>query len=168
MFLRPRPNEKWHLDEVVIPILGKNHWLWRIIDADGDVLDILVQTRPKAKAAKRFLQRLITQFSDPRVVITAKLRSDIKPIETLAPDADHRAHKGMKNAIEGSHTPTRKPEKTFGRFKSHQQAHSFLSAHEPINLIFRPRRSKLSATSYRHGQADAFSLWADFASEMVA
>ena len=88
---RPRPNDKWHLDEVVISIGGKRHWLWRAIDAEGDALDILVQTRRNAKAAKRFLQRLITQFGEPRVVITDKLRSYVKPIKTLAPDADLRA-----------------------------------------------------------------------------
>jgi putative transposase len=165
---RPRPNDKWHLDEVVIPIRGKKHWLWRAIDAEGDVLDILVQTRRNAKAAKRFLQRLITQFGEPRVVITDKLRSYVKPIKTLAPDADHRAHKGLNNAIEGSHRPTRKREKIIGRFKSHRQAQRFLSAHDQINLIFRPRRFQLTANSYRHARADAFSLWAEYTIEMVA
>jgi len=67
---RPRPNDKWHLDEVVIPIRGKKHWLWRAIDANGEVLDILVQTRRSGKAAKRFFKGLITQFGAPRVVIT--------------------------------------------------------------------------------------------------
>jgi len=67
-----------------------------------------VQTRRNAKAAKRFLQRLITQFGEPRVVITDKLRSYVEPIKTLAPDADHRAHKGLNSAIKGSHRPTRK------------------------------------------------------------
>ncbi len=61
---RPRPNNKWHMDEVVITIRGKKHWLWRAIDADGDVLDILVQTRRNAKSAKRFLQRLVSQFGE--------------------------------------------------------------------------------------------------------
>ena len=56
---RPRPNDKWHMDEVVISIRGRKHWLWRAIDANGDVLDVLVQTRRNAKAAKRFFQRLI-------------------------------------------------------------------------------------------------------------
>jgi putative transposase len=165
---RPRPNDKWHLDEVVISIRGKKHWLWRAIDAEGDVLDILVQTRRNAKAAKRFLQRLINQFGEPRVVITDKLRSYVKPIKTLAPDADHCAHKGLNNAIEGSHRPTRKREKIFGRFKSHRQAQRFLSAHDQINLIFRPRRFQLTANSYRHARVDAFSLWAEYTIEMVA
>lgn len=165
---RPNPNDKWHLDEVVVPIRGKKHWLWRAIDANGEVLDILVQTRRSGKAAKRFFKRLIAQFGAPRVVITDKLRSYIQPIKTLAPDADHRAHKGLNNAIEGSHRPTRKREKILGRFKSYRQAQRFLTAHDPINLIFRPRRYRLTATSYRHARADAFSLWADYTAELVA
>jgi len=165
---RPRPNDKWHLDEVVIPINGVKHWLWRAVDANGDVLDILVQTRQNAKAAKRFMARLISQFCQPRVVITDKLRSYIKPVAHQVPDADHRAHKGLNNRIEGSHRPTRRREKIMGRFKSPRQAQRFLAAHDQINNIFRPRRYRLSATSYRHARADAFCLWADYAAEMVA
>ena len=75
------------MDEVVVTIRGKKQWLWRAIDTNGDVLDILVQTRRNAKAAKPFFQRLVTQFGEPRVVITDKLRSYIKPIKTLAPGA---------------------------------------------------------------------------------
>ncbi len=165
---RPRPNDKWHLDEVVILIGGKKHWLWRAIDATGDVLDILVQTRRNAKAAKRFFKRLIGQFGEPRVAVTDKLRSYTKPIKALAPNADHRAHKGLNNAIEVSHRPTRKREKIFGRFKSHRQAQRFLSDHDQINLIFRPRRHQLTATSYRHSRSDAFDLWAEYTAQMVA
>ena len=165
---RPRPNDKWHMDEVVITICCKKLWLWRAIDANGDVLDILVQTRRNAKAAKRFFQRLVARFGEPRVVITDKLRSYFKPIKTLDPDADHRAHKGLNNAIEVSHRPTRKREKVFGRFKSHRQAQRFLAAHDQINLIFRPRRYQLTATSYRHARNDAFNLWADYTAEMAA
>ncbi|MCZ4354626.1 IS6 family transposase [Roseovarius aestuarii] len=165
---RPRPNDKWHLDEVVITIRDKKHWLWRAIDANGDVLDILVQTRRSAKAAKRFFRRLVTKFGEPRVVITDKLRSYISPIKTLAPNVDHRAHKGLNNAIEVSHRPTRKREKIFGKFKSHRQAQRFLTAHDQINLLFRPRRYQLNATSYRHARSDGFSLWVDYTAEMAA
>ncbi len=108
---RPQPNDKWHMDEVVIMIRGKKHWLWRAIDANGDVLDLLVQSRRNAKAARRFFQRLTERFGEPRVVITDKLRSYIKPIKSLAPKADHRAHKGLNNVIEVSHRSTRKREK---------------------------------------------------------
>lgn len=165
---RPRPNDKRHLDEVVIVIRGKKQWLWRAIDANGDVLDILVQTRRNAKAAKRFFRRLVTQFGMPRAAITDKLRSYIRPIHSLAPNADHRAHKGLNNAIEVSHRPTRKREKIFGRFKSHRQAQRFLAAHDQINLIFRPRCYQLTSISYRHARFDAFSLWGNYIAEMVA
>ena len=165
---RQRPNDKWHLDEVVIPINGVKHWLWRAVDVNGDVLDILVQTRRNAKGAKRFMARLISQFGHPRVVITDKLRSYIKLVAHYALDADHRAHKGLNNRIEGSHRPTRRREKIMGRFKSPRQAQRFLAAHDQINNIFRPRRYRLSATSYRHAGADDFHLWAEYAAEIVA
>jgi putative transposase len=163
---RPRPNDKWHLDEVVIQMGGVRHWLWRAVDGNGDTLDILVQTRRNAKAAKRFLTRLIAQFGQPRVVITDKLCSYIRPIARQAPSADHRAHKGLNNRIEGSYRPTRRREKVMGRFKSPKQAQRFLAAHDQINTIFKPRRYRLTATSYRHARSDAFSLWADYAAEM--
>ena len=89
-------------------------------------------------------------------------------MKTLAPDADRPAHKGINNAIEVSHRPTRKREKMFGRFKSHRQAQRFLSAHDQINLIFRPRRYQLTAISYRHARSDAFILWDEYTAEMAA
>ena len=149
-------------------INGETFWLWRAIDAHGDVLDILVLKHRSAKAAKRFLKRLIARYGQPRVIVTDKLRSYIKPIKILAPDTDHRAHKGLNNRVEGSHRPTRKREKIFGRFKSARQAQRFLSAHDQINTIFRPRRYRLSASSYHHARSDAFDLWKSYADEMTA
>jgi putative transposase len=166
--VRPAAADKWHLDEVVIPINGFTHWHWRAVDANGDVLDLLVQAHRNAKAAKRFLQKLIDRFGEPRVVITDKLRNYIKPISNLAPNAEHRAHKGLNNRAEGSHRPTRKREKLMGRFKSPRHAQRFLAAHDQINTVFRPRRYKLSTPSYRHARSDAFSLWDDYAMEMAA
>ena len=101
-------------------------------------------------------------------MVTDKLRSYTKPVRILAPDADHRAHKELNNRIENSHRPTRKREKIMGRFKSPRQAQRFLSAHDQINTIFRPRRYKLSMPSYRHARTDAFRLWAEYTTEMNA
>lgn len=156
---RPAARDKWHLDEVVVPINGVKFWLWRAIDANGDVLDILVQKKINAKAARRFLKRLIGRFSTPWAMVTDKLRSYTNPIRHLTPTADHRAHKGLNNRIEGSHRATRKREKIMGRFKSPGQAQRFLAAHDQIYTLFRPRRYRLSALSYRHARSDAFDLW---------
>lgn len=132
----------------------------------ADVEDLLAERG--VIVSREAIRLWVNRFGEPRVVITDKLRSYIKPIKILAPDADHRAHKGLNNAIEVSHRPTRKREKIFGRFKSHLQAQRFLSAHDQINLIFRPHRYQLTATSYRHARTDAFSFWADYTAEMAA
>jgi len=165
---RPAAADKWHLDEVVVPIGGVKYWLWRAVDANGDVLDILVQPRRNAKAARRFMKRLMARFGDPRVVITDKLRSYIKPIRDLTPNADHRAHKGLNNRIEGLHRPTRKREKLMGRFKSPRQAQRFLAAHDQINIVFRPRRYRMPTNIYRQTRSDAFDLGHGYALEMTA
>ncbi|KYB46158.1 transposase, partial [Brucella anthropi] len=165
---RPKPNDKWHMDEVVITIVGKKFWLWRAIDADGNALDILVQARRNTKAARRFFSRLIRQFGQPRVVVTDKLGSYVKPIQTIAPNAGHRAHKGLNNRIENSNRLSRKWEKIMRRFNSSRQAQRFLSDHDQINTIFRPRRYNLTAISYRHARTDAFALWCDYTAAMTA
>jgi len=83
--VRPAPSDKWHLDEVVIPIRGRKFWLWRAIDSNGDVLDILVQSRRNTCAAKRFFCKLFKQYGRPRVVITDKLGSYRAALKGLAP-----------------------------------------------------------------------------------
>ncbi|KUJ78473.1 hypothetical protein AVO44_12200 [Ruegeria profundi] len=88
--------------------------MWKAIDANGDVLDILSQPRRNAKAARRLLGWLVATYSNPRVVITDKLRSYTKPIKAITPGADHRAHKGPNNRSEGSHLSTQMRKKDHG------------------------------------------------------
>lgn len=165
---RARPSDKWHLDEVVIMIRGKKHWLWRAVDSNGDTLDILVQTRRNARAAKRFISRLIARWGMPRVIVTDKLRSYGAALRKLALDVDHRAHKGLNNRIEGSHRPTRKREKIQGRFKSARQAQRFLAVHDETANLFRPRRHHMTASTYRLTRAAAFHQWNDCANKLTA
>ena len=94
----PAPGDKWHLDEVVISIAGKRHWLWRAVDQHGVVLDILVQSRRNAKAAKRLLRKLLKkQGVAPRVMITDKLASYGVAKREIMPSVEHRQHKGLNN-----------------------------------------------------------------------
>jgi len=165
---RPRPADKWHLDEVVVPIKGRKHWLWRAVDANGDVLDILVQTRRNKAAALRFFRKLFKVWGQPRVIITDKLRSYGAAKADLAPGIEHRQHKGLNNRVEASHRHTRRREKIMGRFKSPGQAQRFLSVHDQTAALFRPKRHRLSARSYRHARADAFEIWAEYARELIA
>jgi len=165
---RRHPSDKWHLDEVVIMIRGKKHWLWRAVDSTGEVLDILVQTRRNARAARRFIARLVARWGKPRVIITDKLRSYGAALRKLALDVDHRAHKGLNNRVEGSHRPTRKREKIQGRFKSARQAQRFLSVHDETATLFRPRRHNMTASKYRQTRTAAFRRWIDCAAAMTA
>ena len=94
----PDPGDKWHLDEVCLMIGGKKHWLWRAVDQDGVVLDVLVQSRRDKQAAKRLLRKLLKrQTRVPRVMITDKLASYSAPKDEVMPSVEHRRHKGLNN-----------------------------------------------------------------------
>lgn len=127
---RPPIGDKWHLDEVAISILGQKHWLWRAVDQSGNSLDILVQSHRNTKTAKRFMRKLMKQYDMPREIVTGKLRTYGAAKRDLAPCLEHRSHKGLNNAAEVSHKPTRRRERVMGRFKSPRHAQQFLSAHD--------------------------------------
>src|SRR3712207_5751673 len=125
----PCAGDKWHLDEVAIKIAGVQHWLWRAVDQNGMVLDVLVQSRRDKRAAKRLLRKLLKrQCRAPRVMITDKLGSYGAARRELMPGVEHRRHKGLNNRAENSHQPTRRRERQMKRFKWPRQAQRFLSA----------------------------------------
>ena len=108
--------DKWHLDEVVLKIAGKKHWVWRAVDQDGLVLDILVQSRRDKHAAKRLLRKLLKrQCRAPRVMVTDKLPSYGAAKREVMPGVEHRQHKGLNNRAENSHQPTRRRERIMKR-----------------------------------------------------
>jgi putative transposase len=157
---RPWPGDKWHMDEVFIRIQGVQHYLWRAVDQDGVVLDILVQPRRDANAAKRFFKRLLKGLQYvPRVLVTDKLRSYGVAHRQLLPGVEHRQSRYLNNRAENSHRPTRRRERQMQRFKSPEQAQHFLSAHSFIYGHFRPRRHRFSATAYRAIRSEAFDAW---------
>jgi putative transposase len=157
---RPRPGDKWHMDEVFIRIQGVQHYLWRAVDQDGVVLDILVQARRDGQAAKRFFKRLLTGLQyEPRVIVTDKLLSYGVAQRQLLPGVEHRQSRYLNNRAENSHRPTRRRERQMQRFKSSRQAQDFLSAHAFIYGHFRPRRHQLTAPDYREIRSQAFIIW---------
>jgi putative transposase len=157
---RPRSGDKWHLDEVFIRIQGELHYLWRAVDQDGVVLDILVQSRRDAGAAKRFFKRLLKGLQYvPRVLVTDKLRSYGVAQRELLPDVEHRQSRYLNNRAENSHRPTRRRERQMQRFKSPRQAQRFLSPHAFIYGHFHPRRHRMTARTYRSVRTTAFRVW---------
>ena len=143
-----------------IRIQGVQHYLWRAVDQEGVVLDILVQPRRDANAAKRFFKRLLKGLQYvPRVLVTDKLRSYDVAQRQLLPGVEHRQSRYLNNRAENSHRPTRRRERQMQRFKSSEQAPDFLSAHSFIYGHFHPRRHLLSATAYRAIRSEAFDTW---------
>lgn len=100
---RPQISDKWHLDEVVLAIDGQKYYLWRAVDSEGNVLDILMQSRRNTKAAKKVLRKLLKkQGFAPRVIVTDKLKSYGAAKKEILPGVEHRQHKGLNNRAENS------------------------------------------------------------------
>src|SRR5499433_3080501 len=157
---RPRPGAKWHLDEMVFTIKGEHHYLWRAVDQDGNVLDILVQRRRDKRAAKKFFRKLLKELTYvPRVIITDKLKSYGAAKRELLPGVEHRQHRYLNNRAENSHQPTRQRERRMQRFKSPGHAQRFLSAYGTISQHFRPHRHRFAAPAYRQELRKRFQIW---------
>jgi putative transposase len=157
---RRRAADKWHLDEVQLKIRGTKHWLWRAVDRDGVVLDILVQARRNQAAAEAFRRRVLAgEDTAPRVVVTDKLASYPPALRRVLPGVEHRRHKGLNNRAENSHRPVRKRERVLQRFKSPEHAQRFLEPFSAVCNHFRPRRHLLPADLYRQIRTDCFRQW---------
>jgi putative transposase len=166
---RPRPGDKWHLDEVQLKINGRKHWLWRAVDQEGVVLDILVQPRRNQEAAAAFLRRVVDGNGyRPRVVITDKLASYPPAVRRVLPGVEHRRHKGLNNRAENSHRPTRRRERALQRCKSPAHAQRFLAPFGPISDHFRPRRHRLPAPEYHQLLQTRFTTWREVAGLQAA
>ncbi|MFJ8188101.1 IS6 family transposase [Streptomyces sp. NPDC096105] len=157
---QPQFGDKWHLDEVVIKINGRLQYLWRAVDQDGHVLDILVQNRRDKAAARRFFRRLLKKTrTPPRVVVTDKLRSYDTALREVMPCVEHRQSKYLNNRAENSHQPTRQRERTLKGFRSVGGAHRFLSAFSGTSPHFRPRRHLMTTPNYRAEMTVRFANW---------
>jgi putative transposase len=166
---RLRPGDKWHLDEVSLTIHGQRHYLWRAVDQDGNVLDILVQRRRDKGAAKTFFRKLLKGLSyPPRVIITDKLASYGAAKQEVLPSMEHRQHRYLNNRAENSHQPTRQRERVMRRFKSAGHAQRFLATYGPITSHFRPRRHRLRIREYRREMAQRFQIWREITEPPIA
>jgi putative transposase len=156
----PRPGDTWHLDEVFLKINGRIHYLWRAVDQDGDVLDILVQSNRDKKTAKKFFRKLLKGLHYvPSLIVTDKLRSYGAAKAAVLPSVEHRHEKHQNNRAENSHQPTRLRERVMRRFKSVGQAQRFLSAFGIISSHFRVGRHLFTARSYRAVIKTRFAVW---------
>ncbi len=152
--------DTFFIDEVFVKIDGKQHYLWRAVDQDGEVIDVFLQSRRDGKAAKRLFSRLLkTHRSEPRKIVTDKLRSYGVAHRELIRDTIHDTSQYAKNRAELSHQPTRVRERGMRRFKSMRQAQRFLKVHAAVYNLFNLGHHLVSAKNYRFFRLRAFANW---------
>ena len=157
---RGRMGDTWHLDEVFVTIQGRQQYLWRAVDEDGDVLDILVQSHRNRRAAVRFFRTLLkAQGRVPRRLITDQLRSYAAAARTVMPSVVHVTDQYANNRAEVSHQPTRQRERQMRRFKSAAQLQRFASVHGIVQNLFRVSRHLLRSAHHRLLRTRAFVEW---------
>ena len=155
----PGSGDSFFIDEVFVKIQGRQHYLWRAVDQDGEVVDVFLRRRRDGKAAKRFFKRLLrTSGSEPRRIVTDKLRSYGVAQRELVPDTIHDTSQYANNRAELSHQPTRVRERGMRRFKSTHQAQRFLSTHAAVYNLFNLGRHLISAKHYRVFRARSLPL----------
>jgi putative transposase len=158
----PGTNDLWHVDEMCLTIHGVRHDLWRAIDQDDHVWDILVQRQHYTKAAKTFFRTLLKGLRCvPRVIMTDQLKRDGGAAREVWPGVAHRQRRDLNHWGEHSHRPTRPRERRMQGFTSPSQAQRFRSAYGPMAQRFRPRRHVLSASAYRDEMTHRFKCWAE-------
>lgn len=157
-----RLGDTWYLDELFITIHGRQRYLWRAVDHDGDAIDILVQPRRDRAAAERFFRKLLKgQGRPPRRLITDKLRSYAAAHRRVMPSVVHSTTLYENNRAELSHQPTRQRERQMRRFKSAGQAQRFVAVHGLVRNLFRVGRHLIRAAHHRILRTQAFLTWND-------
>ena len=143
--------DKWHIDEMRVKIKGEIFWLWRLVDEDGDEIEILLQKRRDAKSAIRLLKKALkTCGKIPRVMVTDRLRSYKKAHRVLLKSSEHRSHKRLNNRAENSHQPTREKEKQMRGFKDPGNTQRFLASMGAFLNLLKIGRYKHKAQDYRN------------------
>ena len=157
---RHRPTSQWHLDEMAVLIGGKRFWLWRAIDDEGEVLDLLVQRRRDKNAAVKLMRKLIKkQGFAPGVLVTDKLRSYGAAKAALGLSALHEQGLRKNNRAENSHQPVRRRERKMQRFKSPGSAQRFLATHAVVHNTFNVQRHLTSRATLRVLRDEALQMW---------
>jgi len=152
--------DTFFIDEVFIKMGDKQHYLWRAVDQDGEVVDVFLQKRRDGSAAKRFFKRMLKTYQgEPRLIVTDKLGSYRVAHRELIPDTIHDTSQYSNNRAELSHQPTRVRERGMRRFKSIQQAQRFLGVHAAVYNLFNLGRHLISAANYRLLRLRAFASW---------
>jgi putative transposase len=156
----PVAHDRWHLDEMVVSIAGRYMYMWRAVDSEGEVLDVLVQPRRDGAAALKLLRKLLKRRGfAPTVIVTDRLRSYGAALQVIGYSGHHEQGLRANNRVENSHQPVRRRERKMQGFKSAASAHRFVSVRAAVYNVFNVQRHLISRAIFHGFRAEAHRAW---------
>jgi putative transposase len=154
---------RWHLDEVFVKINGENHYLWRAVDHEGEVLESFVTKKRDRKAALTFLRKIMRRYGSPKVMVTDKLRSYRAAMKQIGIEDRQQTGRWLNNRAENSHQPFRRRERGMGKFRSTKSLQKFVSIHASVHNHFNKERHLNNANTFKADRAAALVEWRQLA-----
>ena len=158
-FMRQHTQWQWHLDEVFVKINGVQHYLWRAVDHEGEVLESYVTKTRDKSAALTFLKKAMKRYGAPRVIVTDRLRSYGAAMKTIGNVDRQEVGRHLNNRAENSHLPFRRRERAMSRFRRMSQLQKFASTHASVHNHFNHQRNIESRTRFKSLRDAALLEW---------
>ena len=161
--MRSRTQWRWHLDEVFVRINGENHYLWRAVDHEGEVLESFVTKRRDRKAALTFLRKAMKQYGRPEIIVTDKLRSYRAAMKEIGNASRQETERWLNNRAENSHQPFRRRERAMAKFRSAKTLQKFSSIHASVHNHFNQERHLAPRKIFKLNRVPALAEWRQLA-----
>ena len=152
-------NWKWHLDEVFVKINGENHYLWRAVDHEGEVLEAFVSKCRDQKAALDFLKKIMKKYGAPKVIVTDRLKSYRAAMKIIGNETTQEVGRWKNNRCENSHLPFRRREYAMLKFRRMRSLQKFASIHSSVFNHFNKERHLNSRDTYKVQREAALVEW---------
>ncbi len=150
---------RWPLDEVFVKINGENHYLWRAVDHEGEVLESFVTKKRDRKAALTFLRKIMRRYGSPKVIVTDKLRSYRAAMKEIGMESRQETGRWLNNRAENSHQPFRRRERAMARFRTSKSLQKFVSIHASVHNHFNQERHLVSSKIFKLNRSAALAEW---------
>ncbi len=152
-------NWRWHLDEVIVRINGKTHYLWRAVDHEGEVLEVFATKRRNRKAALAFLKRAMKRYGGAKVIVTDRLASYRAAMKVIGNAARQSCGRWLNNRAENSHQPFRRREGAMAKFSYIKTLQKFSSVHASIHNHFNFERHLNRRDTFKQNRSEALAEW---------
>ncbi len=150
---------RWHLDEVFVRINGETHYLWRVVDHEGEVLEVFATKRRDRRAALKFLKRAMKRYGRPKVIVTDRLRSYGAAMKVIGVEDRQLCGQWLNNRAENSHQPFRRRERAMAKFRSAKSLQKFVSIHASVHNHFNQERHLRSRPNFKLNRSAALAEW---------